>query len=352
LLALASPSLLAQETTALGEVIVTAEKRAANIQDVPVAVTAFTSQDRNLKGINTVQVASVTMSPSPGSGSGFNAVYMRGIATGGDGQATTSQPSVGMYLDEQTLTTVQGNLDVHLYYIARVEALAGLQGTLYGASSQAGTIRIITNKPDPSAFSASYSLEANYVDMEEPGYVAEGYVNVPLSDTAALRVVGWSVSDAGWVDNKVATRTYTIDQSTPDDDLVTTNDEFAKKNYNLPTPRRARGAAHQSRRQLVGDAAGHTSHEPGRSWGDDLKTSGRRRPRGLAFPAGVHGRRVVAGGLTIEGSINGFDVVYSGNYLERNVDGSFDYSDYSFYYDNLYTTGYFSRCSSTTPATS
>ena len=85
---------------------------------------------------------------------------MRGVATGGDGQATTSQPSVGMYLDEQPITTVQGNLDIHLYDIARVEALAGPQGTLYGASSQAGTIRIITNKPDPSAFAAGYSLEA------------------------------------------------------------------------------------------------------------------------------------------------------------------------------------------------
>ncbi len=86
---------------------------------------------------------------------------MRGVATGGDGQATTSQPSVGMYLDEQPITTIQGNLDIHLYDIARVEALAGPQGTLYGASSQAGTIRIITNKPDPSGFAAGYSLEGN-----------------------------------------------------------------------------------------------------------------------------------------------------------------------------------------------
>ena len=93
---------------------------------------------------------------------------MRGIATGGDGQATTSQPSVGMYLDEQPITTIQGNLDVHLYDIARVEALAGPQGTLYGASSQAGTIRIITNKPDPSGFAAGYSLEANWSTATTP----------------------------------------------------------------------------------------------------------------------------------------------------------------------------------------
>ena len=72
------------------------------------------------------------------------------------------QPSVGTYLDEQPITTIRGNLDVHLYDIARVEALAGPQGTLYGASSQAGTIRIITNMPDASGFASGYSLEGNY----------------------------------------------------------------------------------------------------------------------------------------------------------------------------------------------
>ena len=51
---------------------------------------------------------------------------------------------------KQPITTIGGALDIHVYDIARVEALAGPQGTLYGASSEAGTIRIITNKPDPS----------------------------------------------------------------------------------------------------------------------------------------------------------------------------------------------------------
>ena len=73
---------------------------------------------------------------------------MRGVASGGDGNHSGSQPSVGIYLDEQPITTIQGALDIQPYDIARVESLAGPQGTLYGASSQAGTIRIITNKPD------------------------------------------------------------------------------------------------------------------------------------------------------------------------------------------------------------
>ena len=83
--------------------------------------------------------------------SGGAVVYMRGVASGGDGNHSGSLPSVGVYLDEQPVTTIGGALDVHIYDIARIESLAGPQGTLYGALSEAGTIRIITNKPDLNA---------------------------------------------------------------------------------------------------------------------------------------------------------------------------------------------------------
>ncbi len=351
LLALASSPLMAQEMTSLGEVVVTAQKRTQNLQDVPISLDAL--GEERMKELNVqnfkdyVQfLPSVTMQPSTGAGGGFNAVYMRGIATGGDGQATTSQPSVGMYLDEQPITTIQGNLDVHLYDIARVEALAGPQGTLYGASSQAGTIRIITNRPDPAAFAGGYSLEANYVDLEEPGYVAEGFVNLPLGDNAALRVVGWSLSDAGWVDNKLATRTYTIDQSTAADDVVTTNDQFVKKNYNTADTLGARAAlrVNLGENWSVTPSVMYQSMDQKGSWGDDLNNIAASGDYAVAhFRKEFTDDEWWQAGLTVEGSINGFDVVYSGNYLDRDVNGAFDYSDYSFYYDNLYTTGYFAR---------
>ena len=79
-----------------------------------------------------------------------------------------------MYLDEQPITTIQGALDVHIYDIARVEALAGPQGTLYGASSQAGTIRIITNKPDPTGFPRATASKATRVDDGGIGYTRRG----------------------------------------------------------------------------------------------------------------------------------------------------------------------------------
>lgn len=156
--AVAGQAAMAQDNSGLEEVVVTAQKRSENMQDVPISIDAISTEKLEQLNINNFtdyvrMLPSVAATPSIGAGAGFSAVYMRGIVTGGDGQATTSQPSVGTYLDEQPITTIQGNLDLHLYDVARVEALAGPQGTLYGASSQAGTIRIITNKPEIGKFS-------------------------------------------------------------------------------------------------------------------------------------------------------------------------------------------------------
>ncbi len=351
LLALASPSLMAQETTALGEVIVTAQKREESLQNVPISINALGEEKLQKLNIQNFKdfvqfLPSVSMQPSIGAGSGFNAVYMRGIATGGDGQATTSQPSVGMYLDEQPITTIQGNLDVHLYDIARVEALAGPQGTLYGASSQSGTIRIITNQPDPSGFDAGYALETNYVDMDDVGYVAEGFVNLPIGENAALRLVGWYVSDAGWIDNKAATRTYTIDQSTTADDFVTTNDQFVEDNYNTIDTIGARAALriNLGENWTLTPSLMYQSMEQEGSWGDDLNDVAATGTHAVGhFREEFTDDEWYQAGLTVEGAIGPLDVVYSGNYLNRDVEGAFDYSDYSYWYDNAYTTGYFSR---------
>jgi outer membrane receptor protein involved in Fe transport len=353
LLALAGAQAMAQDTTTLGEVTVTAQKRAENLQDVPISLDAMGEQKLEELNVQNFRdyvqfLPSVTTSPSSGggvgSGPGFALVYMRGVTTGGDGQATTSQPSVGTYLDEQPITTVQGNLDVHLYDIARVEALAGPQGTLYGASSQAGTIRIITNKPDPSAFDAGYSLEANMVDSDDVGYVAEGFVNLPMGDNAALRLVGWTLKDAGWIDNKLATRTYLIDQADPDDDFTTTNTDRVEDNYNTIDTTGARAALriNLGENWTVTPQLMYQKMESEGSWADDLKDV-----MATGSSAVGHFRKEFTNdewyqaGLTVEGSLGGLDIVYSGNYLDRDLDGEADYSDYSFYYDNLYTSGFF-----------
>jgi outer membrane receptor protein involved in Fe transport len=357
LLALGSPSALAQQTpqeqggsaTALGEVIVTAQKREQSLQDVPISVDALGQEKMEELNVQNFKdyvqfLPSVSMQPSIGAGSGFNAVYMRGIATGGDGQATTSQPSVGMYLDEQPITTIQGNLDVHLYDIARVEALAGPQGTLYGASSQAGTIRIITNKPDPSGFTSGFSAEVNMVDGDDTGYVAEGFVNLPLSDNMALRVVGWGLNEAGWVDNKPATRVYPGDQSTTADDFVTNNDRFVEKNYNtsVTVGGRASLGINLGENWTVTPQVMYQRQDQQGSWGDDLNDVLVSGDYAVAhFRPEYTDDEWWSAGMTVEGNIANFDVVYAGNYLDRDVNGEFDYSDYSYWYDNAYTSGFF-----------
>ena len=347
---LACPALMAQDQTSGGleEIVVTAQKRTESLQDVPISIQALGTEkltELNVRNFRDyVQLLpAVTMQPSLGAGAGFSLVYMRGIATGGDGQATTSQPSVGMYLDEQPITTVQGNLDIHMYDIERVEALAGPQGTLYGASSQAGTIRIITNKPDASAFSAGYAVEGNIVDEDDTGYVVEGYVNVPISDRAAVRLVGWSRSDAGWVDNKFGTRTFTADVSNPDDDITIDNARFAEDNYNTIDTMGGRVALRVELNDdwVITPAFQAQKQESEGSWGDDQSSFVSGDNAVTHFKQEYSDDEWQQIGLTVEGKISNFDIVYSGNYLERDVDASFDYSDYSYFYDALYTSGYF-----------
>ncbi|MET0374341.1 MAG: TonB-dependent receptor plug domain-containing protein, partial [Rhizorhabdus sp.] len=191
-----------------GDIVVTAQKRDQNIQNVPISIQAIGTKrldDLNISNFNqyTQLLPSVSFQTTqPGS----TVVYMRGVASGGDGNHSGPLPSVGTYLDEQPVTTIGGTLDVHIYDIARIESLAGPQGTLYGASSEAGTIRIITNKPDTSGFYGRVDGEVNSVRSGGVGYTTEGMLNVPFGERAALRVVGFYQRDAGFIDNVAGTR--------------------------------------------------------------------------------------------------------------------------------------------------
>ncbi|MGH8122810.1 MAG: TonB-dependent receptor plug domain-containing protein, partial [Rudaea sp.] len=203
-----------EKQTQLGEVTVTAQKRTENVQTVPISIDVLNTE--KLTEMNVADVSdwvkllpSVATSSSQGAYQpGFGQISMRGVESGSNGNHSGPSPSVGIYLDEEPITTVVGSIDPHIYDIQRIEALAGPQGTLYGASSEAGTIRIITNKPDPTAFSASVSAEVNSIDHGGAGYLTEGYINLPLTEWMALRVVGWSKQDAGYIDNVPGTRTY------------------------------------------------------------------------------------------------------------------------------------------------
>jgi outer membrane receptor protein involved in Fe transport len=232
-----------------------------------------------------------------------------------------------MYLDEQPVTTIQGALDIHVYDIARVESLAGPQGTLYGASSQAGTVRIITNKPDPTGFKAGYDLDGSFTEHSAGGYVAEGFVNLPLSDNAALRVVGWTQHEPGYINNVHGTLTY------PSTGITIDNAARVKKHYNDVDTTGARAA-------LKVDLDDSWTLTPA-IMGQDTKTNGSfgyDPDLGDLNIAHYHGEttrdRWYQAALTVEGKISNFDIVYAGAYLHRHDETQQDYADYSFFYDS------------------
>jgi outer membrane receptor protein involved in Fe transport len=261
-----------------------------------------------------------------GNGPGNSLVYMRGVASGGDGNHSASLPSVGIYLDEQPITTIGGSLDVHMYDIERVEALAGPQGSLFGASSQSGTLRIITNKPDPTGFDAGYGLDLNTISGGNEGYLAEGFVNIPLNDRMAVRMVGWLRHDGGFVDNVRNTRRY------PTSGVVTDNSKLVEDDYNDADTYGGRAAL----RWDINDSWTVTPT----IMGQVQETNGNFAYDRLLGPIKVSELRPdknddawMQAALTVEGKVANFDVVYAGAYMFRDVDSDSDYSDYSYWYD-------------------
>src|SRR5947208_3339809 len=173
------------------EIIITATKREENLQNVPISVQAIGTRRLDQLNISnfedfTKQLPSVTFLTSQ---PGATTVYMRGISaagSGAEGNHSGPLPQVGFYLDDQPITTIGGTLDVHIYDIARIESLAGPQGTLYGASSEAGTIRIITNKPQLTSTYGRVDGELNTVAHGGIGGKAEGMVNIPITPHIAF----------------------------------------------------------------------------------------------------------------------------------------------------------------------
>src|SRR4051812_2562989 len=166
-----------------GDIIVTATKRSERLQDVPISIQALSNQtleQHEVSSFDDYQKLLPSVS-SQSFGPGQAQLYFRGITSGADGLHGGSLPATGTYLDEVPVTTIASTVDIHVYDFDRIEALAGPQGTLYGASSLSGTLRIITNKPSTRKFEAGYDLELNKFGKGNMGGAANGFVNVPLS---------------------------------------------------------------------------------------------------------------------------------------------------------------------------
>src|SRR5271163_515063 len=179
----------ASSDTTLEEVIVTARKRAENLQDVPISIDVYTSKDlQNLAISQFEDYATITPSISfVSAGPGTQTFVMRGVSDGSNSNYSNTASTLFM-VDDMSMNYYGTTPDLHLYDIERIEVLNGPQGTTFGASAMAGALRFITNKPDASAFSAGVDLDGGKIDGGTHNGVVEGFVNIPLiADWTALR---------------------------------------------------------------------------------------------------------------------------------------------------------------------
>lgn len=333
----------AEETAAVGLETVTVSAQKVGEQDlqkVPVSITVLDSSRLEDLHVNDFRdfarflpsVSFTAGGQGSSGGPGQATISMRGVTDGADGNHSGPLPTVGVYLDELPITTIGGTLDVPSYDLQRVEALAGPQGTLYGASSEAGTIRLITNKPDPSKFEAGYELEGNAVDHGGFGYGLRGFVNLPVDDHTAIRLVAWDEHDAGYIDNVHRTRTY------PHAGFTTDNANAVKDDYNYTDKLGARlalGIDLDDTWTVTTTLMGQLEKSNGIAGYDpsigDLKVA-------HLFPEYAKDHWYQAA-LTITGKIGNLDLTYATGYMDRRGSGSSDYTDYTFWYDTL--AGYY-----------
>lgn len=336
----------AQETQAhrvIEEVVVTATKREESMQDIPLTVQALGAEALESRNINnfTDYVHQLPNVSFAGRGPGQNDVYIRGISTskgslwqaGGIGAG----PTVAMYFDEAPITAAGRNLDVYVTDMERIEVLPGPQGTLYGGSSQAGTVRMITKKPNPSEFDAGIELMVGTTKDGDTSTGVEGYINIPIVENKfAVRIAAYDVTFGGYIDNVPGTisfaessRIIDVDPNdAPDIYGVADNAAFVEKDFNESNYSGARVSAvldiNDDWSLQVGfmtqelEADGVFDYSPGVG---DLKVQ-RFSPDKLVDEFDQVN-------WTLTGRIGRLDVVYAGSFLNREVDQRADYVGYT-----------------------
>jgi outer membrane receptor protein involved in Fe transport len=202
----------AESSGALEEVVVTAQRRTENLQNVPIQIQALTSESiaqLNVQNFDQVikflpNVTQATNGPAQGD------IFMRGISVGsgsGQGGGTTSAfPAVAIYLDEQSGQLPGRNLDVYAADLERIEVLEGPQGTLFGGGALSGVLRYITNKPKLDVTEADVDAGYGITAHGDPNTNATAVLNLPLiADTLAVRGVIYDDHHGGYINNVPST---------------------------------------------------------------------------------------------------------------------------------------------------
>ncbi len=326
-------------------VYVTASKRVQNNQETPIAVQALTMQeikDQNIGNFDDFVRYMPNVSVG-GRGPGQNDVFIRGMAiqpiTTMLSGAQGTMPNVALYIDEQPVTAPGRNLDVFATDLQRIEVLPGPQGTLFGASSQAGTVRYITNKPRQYDFEAGISSTISDTHGGEMNNSVEGYMNFPLTKNFAARLAFYNVHRGGYIDNKIGE--FTLDpeinpnvadsvQELPDDTTyeTTRNTDLAEDDFNDSYYKGYRLGMKYWINEEWDFLVQHAQQELGADGVFDYDPEVGDLAVNRYFPDKLRDEFNQTS-WTLTGRMEALELVYTGAFLDREIEQSIDYTGYN-----------------------
>jgi iron complex outermembrane receptor protein len=346
----ATPDDTSTASTTLQEVVVTAQHRSENIQDVPITMQAVTAQTLRQLNVTTFEdlakyVPNVTFA---GNGPGQSNILMRGLATATSGiegsGAVGTFPNVAVYLDEESAQMPNRNLDVYAVDLERVEVLEGPQGTLFGAGAEAGVVRYITNKPKLNVTEGSADAGYAITAHGDPSTNVDAVINLPvIQDRLAVRGVIYDESRGGYISNipgtfsREPTDRGIVDYFggvVPPNSGPINNYAEAGRAFNPVT---YKGLRAQALWQINDDWSAllmqsyQDMDADGVFWEEGYDGTGKTLPdlSVQLFNPSYDKDHWEDTQLTIQGRIDRLKVVYAGGYLDRNVDQQQDLTNYS-----------------------
>jgi iron complex outermembrane receptor protein len=362
----------AASSDTLQEITVTAQRRSESMQDVPISMQAFTGQALQQLNISTFDdyIKYLPNVTSANNGPGQNEVFMRGLSAGSQASqgsaATGLWPNVAIYLDNQSAQVPNRNLDIYAADLNRIEVLEGPQGTLFGAGAEAGVIRYITNEPKLDVTEGSVKAGYGVTAHGDPNADATAVINLPLIEgTMAVRAVIYDDHRGGYINNVPGTFTR------KDTDIGIHYGGYATgcsagvptggacptgstpTTYGVPP-----GSPSLNNSNLVGNAINPVTYQGIRAevlykfnedWNllvtqsyQDMNSQGvfYQQPNasdGAAlsplevtlFNPAYDKDKFESTAWTLNGKIGPISAVYTGGYLDRNVDQAGDYTNYS-----------------------
>ncbi len=342
----------------LEEIVVTATKREASAQDVAVSVQAVTGDTVRDLGVETFDeyVEYLPNVVGTGNGPGKKELYIRGSATEQSGVTITaaqgSAPGVALYVDELPVSLGGRNLDVYAVDLERIEVLSGPQGTLFGASSQSGNLRLITRKPDHGQFGAGFNAKFASTTDGADSTAGDAWLNVPLSDALAARVVVYNDNQGGWIDNVPGTftpsgevidrnnaagygppmtqaRADRVGQRPPDSVMSVRNDALVQDDWNEASYRGGRFSLAWSVNDNWDVLLQHTAQTLEAEGSFLVDTSLDQDYAAQTYTPDYNRDEFGLTAWTIGGRIGNLDLIYAGGYLNRDVDSIIDYTHYN-----------------------